>query len=118
AQGDGSNVTGSDWRATSWLAWFWLASASWADQQGSQQPTLHAVTSPAPDSAADRGAALRALEAEIVECRACPRLVAWREHVANEKRAAFRAEEYWGRPVPGFGDPDASVAVVGLAPAA
>ena len=51
-------------------------------------------------------------------CRACPRLVAWREEVAAEKRAAFRDEDYWGRPVPGFGDPSARVVVVGLAPAA
>jgi uracil-DNA glycosylase family 4 len=58
------------------------------------------------------------LEAAIVACRRCPRLVAWREHVAAEKRAAFRIEEYWGRPVPGFGDPDARLVVVGLAPAA
>jgi uracil-DNA glycosylase len=56
--------------------------------------------------------------AEVVECRACPRLVAWRELVAAEKRASFRDEVYWGRPVPGFGDPDASLLVVGLAPAA
>ena len=55
---------------------------------------------------------------EIVECRACPRLVSWRETVAREKRAAFREETYWGRPVPGFGDPRASLLVVGLAPAA
>ena len=55
---------------------------------------------------------------EVVDCRACPRLVAWRELVAVEKRASYRAEEYWGRPVPGFGDPAASVLVVGLAPAA
>lgn len=55
---------------------------------------------------------------ELVRCRRCPRLVAWREKVAEEKRAAFREEEYWGRPVPGFGDPEASVLVVGLAPAA
>jgi uracil-DNA glycosylase family 4 len=61
---------------------------------------------------------LRALTAEIIECRACPRLVAWREKVAREKRAAFAGEEYWGRPVPGFGDAKARVAVVGLAPAA
>lgn len=54
----------------------------------------------------------------MVACRACPRLVAWREQVAAEKRAAFRDEEYWGRPVPGVGDPDARVVVVGLAPAA
>ena len=61
---------------------------------------------------------LAALTAEIVSCRACPRLVEWREEVAREKRAAFRTEEYWGRPVPGFGDPDARLLVVGLAPAA
>jgi uracil-DNA glycosylase family 4 len=48
----------------------------------------------------------------------CPRLVEWRERVAREKRAAFRDEDYWGRPVPGFGDPDARVYVLGLAPAA
>jgi uracil-DNA glycosylase len=53
-----------------------------------------------------------------VQCRACPRLVAWRELVAAEKRASFRDEVYWGRPVPGFGDPDAALLVVGLAPAA
>ena len=55
---------------------------------------------------------------EVVSCRACPRLVAWRELVAAEKRASFRDEVYWGRPVPGFGDPAASLLVVGLAPAA
>ncbi|EHN09370.1 Uracil-DNA glycosylase family 5 [Patulibacter medicamentivorans] len=54
----------------------------------------------------------------VVECRACPRLVAWREEVARTKRAAFRDEPYWGRPIPGFGDPAARVLVVGLAPAA
>ncbi|MBI2706663.1 MAG: uracil-DNA glycosylase [Actinobacteria bacterium] len=58
------------------------------------------------------------LNAEIVECRACPRLVNWREAVATDKRAAFADQDYWGRPVPGFGDPDASIAIVGLAPAA
>jgi uracil-DNA glycosylase len=61
---------------------------------------------------------LAALTAEIVECRACPRLVAWREEVAREKRAAYRDEEYWGRPVPGFGDARARLLLVGLAPAA
>lgn len=54
----------------------------------------------------------------ICSCRACPRLVEWREHVAVVKRAAFRDQEYWGRPVPGFGPDDASILVVGLAPAA
>jgi Uracil-DNA glycosylase len=58
------------------------------------------------------------LDAQLVECRACPRLVAWREQVAREKRAAFRDQTYWGRPVPGFGPPDAPLVIVGLAPAA
>jgi uracil-DNA glycosylase family 4 len=58
------------------------------------------------------------LQEQIVSCRRCPRLVAWREHVAREKRAAYRGEEYWGRPVPAFGDPDARILVVGLAPGA
>jgi uracil-DNA glycosylase family 4 len=62
--------------------------------------------------------ALATLEAEVVDCRACPRLVAWREQVARERRASFAHEEYWGRPVPGFGDPAARVLVFGLAPAA
>jgi uracil-DNA glycosylase family 4 len=61
---------------------------------------------------------LAALEAEVVACRRCPRLVAWREQVAAEKRAAFREETYWGRPVPGFGDPEARIVLLGLAPAA
>jgi uracil-DNA glycosylase family 4 len=61
---------------------------------------------------------LEALEAVLVACRRCPRLVAWREEVATVKRAAFAGEEYWGRPLPGFGDPDAVVLVLGLAPAA
>jgi uracil-DNA glycosylase family 4 len=61
---------------------------------------------------------LGVLRREIIDCRACPRLVAWRETVAREKRAAFRDEDYWGRPVPGFGDPAARVLVLGLAPAA
>ena len=55
---------------------------------------------------------------DVVGCRACPRLVAWREQVGEEKRAAYRDEPYWARPVPGFGDPDARLVVVGLAPAA
>jgi uracil-DNA glycosylase len=62
--------------------------------------------------------ALEGLEARVVRCRKCPRLVEWRERVAREKRAAFRDEDYWGRPVPGFGDPRARVYVLGLAPAA
>jgi uracil-DNA glycosylase family 4 len=61
---------------------------------------------------------LAALERRVIACRRCPRLVEWRERVAREKRAAFRDEDYWGRPVPGFGDPRARVYVLGLAPAA
>jgi uracil-DNA glycosylase family 4 len=63
-------------------------------------------------------AALAALNAEVVECRKCPRLVAWRELVAREKVARFRDEPYWGRPLPGFGDPEARILLIGLAPAA
>ncbi len=66
---------------------------------------------------ADR-AGLAALTAEIVECRRCPRLVAWREQVARVKVKRFRDEPYWGRPVPGFGDPDGRILLIGLAPAA
>ncbi len=55
---------------------------------------------------------------DVIACRACPRLVAWREEVGREKRAAYRDDEYWARPVPGFGDPTAGLVVVGLAPAA
>jgi uracil-DNA glycosylase len=62
--------------------------------------------------------ALRELNDEVVVCRRCPRLVQWREQVAREKRAAFADEEYWGRPVPGFGDRAAGLLIVGLAPAA
>jgi uracil-DNA glycosylase family 4 len=61
---------------------------------------------------------LEGLEERVTRCRRCPRLVEWRELVAREKRAAFRDEDYWGRPVPGFGDPGASVYILGLAPAA
>ncbi|HEY2980989.1 MAG TPA: uracil-DNA glycosylase family protein, partial [Anaerolineales bacterium] len=58
------------------------------------------------------------LNLEIISCRKCPRLVDWREQVAREKRRAYRGVEYWGKPVPGFGDPNARVLVVGLAPGA
>ena len=66
----------------------------------------------------DETARLEGLQASLIECRRCPRLVAWRERVAREKRAAFRDQVYWGRPVPAFGDPRARILVVGLAPAA
>jgi uracil-DNA glycosylase family 4 len=61
---------------------------------------------------------LAALDAEITACRACPRLVEWREEVGRVKRRAYSAEDYWARPVPGFGDTDPWLMVVGLAPAA
>jgi len=61
---------------------------------------------------------LAELAKEVSRCRRCPRLVAWREQVARERRAAFATQQYWGRPVPGFGDPRARVALLGLAPAA
>jgi uracil-DNA glycosylase family 4 len=61
---------------------------------------------------------MTALQERVTNCRRCPRLVAWREQIAQEKRASFRDQEYWGRPVPAFGDVDARVMIVGLAPAA
>lgn len=67
--------------------------------------------SPSPD-------ALARLEADVVACRACPRLVAWREEVGRVRRRAFADQEYWARPVPGFGDADPWLLIVGLAPAA
>jgi len=69
---------------------------------------LHVSTDPA----------LARLESRVVACRACPRLVAWREEVARTKRRAFREETYWGKPVPAFGDANARLVIVGLAPAA
>jgi uracil-DNA glycosylase len=65
-----------------------------------------------------RAAALAALTDEVTACRACPRLVAWREQAARVKRAAFHQDTYWASPVPGFGDPQARICLVGLAPAA
>ncbi len=68
--------------------------------------------------AAAAAPSLIALDEAIGECRACPRLVQWRERIAVDKRRSFAADDYWGRPVPGFGDPDATIMIVGLAPAA
>ena len=90
---------------------------------------MSAAGFPAPgvDPARDPGAVLSqsrasdeldVVEARIAQCRACPRLVAWREEVARVKRASYADEEYWGRPAPGFGDPAARILVLGLAPAA
>jgi uracil-DNA glycosylase len=61
---------------------------------------------------------LQSLEARIITCRKCPRLVAWREEIAQTKRKAYQDQTYWGKPVPGFGDPDAKIMIVGLAPGA
>ena len=61
---------------------------------------------------------IEVLQSEIIGCRRCPRLVEWREKVAEQKRAAYAEEVYWGKPVPGFGDPAARLVVIGLAPAA
>lgn len=58
------------------------------------------------------------IEQALVACRKCPRLVAWREYVAHVKRRAYRDQDYWGKPVPGFGDPDARILILGLAPGA
>ena len=69
-------------------------------------------------SSRPRAEALAELEAEVGACRRCPRLVAWREEVARVKRASFADQDYWGRPIPGFGDPAARVVILGLAPAA
>lgn len=62
--------------------------------------------------------ALELLEHDVINCHTCPRLVEWREQVAEEKRASYADDTYWGRAVPGFGDPSARLMVVGLAPAA
>jgi uracil-DNA glycosylase family 4 len=61
---------------------------------------------------------LAAVQADVVACGTCNRLVEWRERVARERRAGFRDEEYWGKAVPAFGDPDAEIVILGLAPAA
>jgi uracil-DNA glycosylase family 4 len=67
---------------------------------------------------AAQAADLAELDAAVSSCSACPRLVAWRTEVAATRRAAFRDQEYWGRPVPGYGPPDATIGILGLAPAA
>jgi uracil-DNA glycosylase len=79
------------------------------------------VPSDSPDdvvAAATTAPDLPTLDARVADCFACPRLVAWRAEVAAVRRAAFRDQQYWGRPVPGYGVPDASIGILGLAPAA
>src|SRR5919206_65221 len=83
---------------------------SWASSWA--MPSNSIVT--APKDQVERRKALAELEREITSCRSCPRLVEWREKVAREKRAAYADEEYWGRPVPGFGDAGARVVVLRL----
>ena len=70
------------------------------------------------DAMSESATELQILEQEIIGCRMCPRLVEYREKVANEKRRAFREWTYWGKPVPGFGDPQAELFILGLAPGA
>ena len=73
---------------------------------------------PADDASPEAAASLERLASRITDCRRCPRLVAWRQAVAESPRRSFAGQTYWGRPVPGFGDPAATLVVVGLAPAA
>ncbi|MCW2558486.1 MAG: hypothetical protein JWP55_2450 [Mycobacterium sp.] len=80
--------------------------------------TVVATTAARVRSVARRTVALDGLDAEISVCRACPRLVDWRERVAVEKRRSFAAEPYWGRPIPGFGAARPDILILGLAPAA
>jgi uracil-DNA glycosylase family 4 len=89
---------------------------AWNDGTVVDGPDLVAGSVPRRDAV--NAADLAELDEAIIRCRACPRLVAWREQVARERRAAYRDQTYWGRPVPGFGPPDAALAIVGLAPAA
>ena len=81
-------------------------------------PDLSSLVDRLPEVTAPGARTIAALDLVIADCRACPRLVAWREQVARERKPAFRADTYWGRAVPGFGPADATVLIVGLAPAA
>ncbi len=82
------------------------------------QDTVVATTPARVRSAASRASSVESLDAAVSVCRACPRLVTWREDVAGEKRRSYAAEPYWGRPVPGFGAPAPALLILGLAPAA
>jgi uracil-DNA glycosylase family 4 len=100
-----------------------IAGPGIADPGGAAPGGAGPATAAAPDAPtfpllADGARSVDELDDLVTHCRACPRLVAWREQVGRERRAAFRDETYWARPVPGFGDPAARVLVVGLAPAA
>src|SRR6187549_4190443 len=95
--------------SSTWRSW---ARSAWPSPRGGSTSCCSS-RAPMTDTAA-----LARLTEEIVACRRCPRLVAWRERVARDKVARFRDEAYWGRPVPGFGDPEARILLLGLAPAA
>jgi uracil-DNA glycosylase family 4 len=84
------------------------------DERGALHRANHYLTQSAAEAAQD----LSALQDTIVACRRCPRLLAWRERVSREKTRRYRTEEYWGKPVPGFGEPGAALVIIGLAPAA
>ncbi|GHH73976.1 uracil-DNA glycosylase [Streptomyces sulfonofaciens] len=88
------------------------------DGTGTHTRTVEGAATAATADGPGAEKALEVLDRRITECRACPRLVEWREEVARTKRAAFADWTYWGRPVPGFGPADASLMIVGLAPAA
>src|SRR4029079_17471258 len=143
ARSNGDAYTASTWlsaaiRSAAAVAWAWPASARCrpAARPGRTFPVVGVSPWRTSKNSVDDGGACFALAisrlqlsvdsvdslphlaADVGECRHCPRLVAWREQVADEKRAAFRDQQYWGRGVPGFGDPRATVLILGLAPAA
>lgn len=92
------------------------AGTGWPDDPAS--PATPVATTPAGVRRLAAGDDLAELDARVSVCRACPRLVRWREDVAATKRASFADQPYWGRPIPGWGDPEPSLLIVGLAPAA
>jgi uracil-DNA glycosylase len=91
--------------------------SAWPEDRASAETPV-ARTAAEVSGIAGGSTSLGDLDARISVCAACPRLVAWREQIAEAKRAAFAGERYWGRPVPGWGPVDARIAIVGLAPAA
>src|SRR6185312_4309913 len=99
-----------------------LQCGKWASTRTPPQPALSGLASPPARPRQGRIFVMSSLwsrfNEEVVACRRCPRLVAHREQVAREKRRAYRDCEYWGKPVPGFGDPEARVLILGLAPGA
>ena len=89
----------------------------WPEDPADADTPVASTAAQVAELASDAGT-LTELTARQSVCRACPRLVEWREEVAVTRRKSFRAERYWGRPVPGWGDPEPSILIVGLAPAA